>query len=97
MQRYDEVPEESTLPSQRVEVVDSEPQSLARRVGQLEGKVDLLTKDVRAVLSQTVTSSKKLATARTLGAVAAGALAALAPQHAGQAGKLIDALLSIFV
>lgn len=94
MQRYDEIPEEVTAKSLRIE--SDEPASNSTRIARLEGKFDLLAAEVRAMLLQTATTSKKLLVARTLGAGVAGALAALAPQHAGQAGKLIDALLALF-
>ncbi len=96
MQQFDEAVSSDEVTARSTRVIVDEPASTSTRVARLEGQMDLLAKDVRAVLAELGTKSKKLATARTLGAVAAGALAALAPQHAGQAGKLIEALLSLF-
>lgn len=85
---------EPTTRSHRIE--SDEPASNSTRIARLEGKVDLLAKDVREVLSSVQTTSKKLAVARTLGAAAAGMLAALAPAHAEKIGPLINSLLSLF-
>lgn len=79
-----------------VEEATTEDLPLITRVGRLEGKVDLLAEDVRAVLKQTSTASKKLVAARALGAGVAGLAAGLAPAHADKAGKLLEAILSAF-
>lgn len=85
---------EPTTRSHRIE--SDEPASNSTRIARLEGKVDLLATDVREVLSSVQTTSKKLVVARTLGAAAAGMLAALAPAHAEKVGPLINSLLSLF-
>lgn len=72
------------------------PVPISIRVARLEGKVDLLAKDVRAVLAQSVSSSKKLAIAKAAGTAVAGALVALAPSHAATVSKILDAVLSLF-
>ena len=89
--------EESAPDTARSELAsDSEPASNSIRIGRLEGKVDLLANDVREVLKQTVTQSKKLVFARTAGAAVAGALVAFAPANGEQIGKVIEALISLF-
>ena len=72
------------------------PIDLPTRVARLEGKVDLLATDVRNVLAQTVTQSKKLAAAKYGAAAAVGILTSLAPAHADKAGKILDAFLALF-
>lgn len=94
MQLMNEEDSEPTARSHRIEV--DEPASNSTRIARLEGKVDLLAKDVRDVLSSVQTTSKKLVAARTLGAGAAGMLAALAPAHAEKVGPLINSFLSLF-
>lgn len=88
--------EEESPITARSELADSEPASNSTRIGRLEGKVDLLANDVREVLKQTVTQSKKLVFARTAGAAVAGALVAFAPANGEQIGKVIEALISLF-
>jgi hypothetical protein len=96
--RYDEGgAEEITRPGMGGdEDVEDTPPPLAVRVARLEGKVDLLAKDVRAVLSQTTSTTKKLQVARMVGAGVAGIAVTLAPTHAGSVGKALEAILSLF-
>lgn len=94
MQHLIEEENEPTTRSHRIEV--DEPASNSTRIARLEGKVDLLAKDVRDVLRSVTTTSKKLVVARTLGAAAAGMIAALAPAHAEKIGPLINSILSLF-
>lgn len=75
---------------------DSEaPASQGTRLARLEGKVDLLAKDVREVLADRASTSKKLLVARTLGAAVTGVVVGLAPAHAEKAGKFLDLILSL--
>jgi hypothetical protein len=95
VQQFREEEIEPTTRSHRIE--SDEPASNSTRIARLEGKVDLLATDVRAVLTNVQTTSKKLVVARTLGAAAAGMIAALAPAHAEKIAPLIDSLLGMFV
>ena len=90
--------EEEIEPTTRsIRIESDEPASNSTRIARLEGKVDLLSKDVRAVLTSIQSTTKKLVVARTLGAGVAGALAALVPAHAEKVAPFVESLLSLFV
>lgn len=95
MQQLIEEEAEPTTRSHRIEA--DEPASNSTRIARLEGKVDLLAKDVRSVLARAESSSKKLAIAKYLGTAVAGAAVTLAPTQAGAIGKLLESILAFFV